>query len=457
MYDCNEAQQLLKAGVRPAARPPERALLGFHIVNCADCRAVLQRILDAENALLLASLLADEPPEPVVAVQPKPRWRWIGLAFAVMLGIATFGVWWLGFSHASTNASNAVSATALVVPTEASIFQPPPSAVPSSVAFPTFEPYPIASPSLAAFPTTEYLLPPTPPPAPPATFVPRTASPPLANPAAEPSMLGAINILLLGLDRRPDEIGVSRSDSLIVVHIDPISKTVAMVSLPRDLWVTLPEPYNYPVKINAAYMNGETDGGAAGGAEVARQTVSAAIGQPIQHVIVTTFEGLIKIVNHLGGVDITVEKEIYDPTYPTWDYGYMVAHFLPGRQSMDGETALIYSRTRHADSDFERGKRQQQVLLAIAVKLRQQLRSSDFVTRLTLISDLQNDLEYTSLDPLTVTQLAILMPEIQPEAVRRDSVDLRYGYEDMTYDGAYIIQPDLPAIQQLVATLFSGK
>jgi polyisoprenyl-teichoic acid--peptidoglycan teichoic acid transferase len=167
---------------------------------------------------------------------------------------------------------------------------------------------------------------------------------------------------------------------------------------------------------------------------------------------------MIKTVDALGGVEIDVQTEIYDAEYPTFDYGYMVAHFLPGRQTMDGATALIYSRTRHADSDFARGRRQQQVILAIAEKLRGRLQEDDMIANMALINELYGYLEYTDLSLPEAVRYGQQLGAIDPGSVARASVDLDYGYATSTLDGAYIIEPDLPAIQQLAADLFgAGK
>jgi len=171
-------------------------------------------------------------------------------------------------------------------------------------------------------------------------------------------------------------------------------------------------------------------------------------------VVVTTFEEMITMVDLIGGIDVDVPKEIYDSRYPTFDYGYMEAHFLPGMQHMDGATALIYSRTRHADNDFERGKRQQQVLLAIFARLQNLMQANNSVDNIELVSSLYNTLEYTSIDLPTTLRLVLAIQNFEPAGIQRESIDLNYGYETSTSDGAYIIQPDLPAIQSRIAELF---
>lgn len=441
---CSDARRQIAAGVRPGSRPPERVLLGFHLADCASCRAFLELQTPPDDTLLHALLAQTSTDPSTSSVAPPPRFgRWaIGALVLIILvagGIGGRALWARTDVGTPSAASNLAAVPPTFTPNLAAAAGGRLSEPISTVAPPTFTP----PPSATALPT-----------APPS--VTPTASPtPSSTP--EPAQLGTMNILLLGLDRRPQETGPSRTDSLMIVHLNPLSGTVALLSLPRDLWVPLTE-YGYSAKINAAYSAGEenNNGDPSQAARVARQTVSELIGQPIDYTIVTTFQGLINSVDRLGGIEINVQKEIYDPTYPTFDYGYMIAHFLPGRQTMDGFTALVYSRTRHADNDFERAKRQQHVVLALADKLRLRATSGGFVATAGLVKALYNDLEYTDLELPTALQLALAMQALDPASVRRDSVDLRYGYETSTTDGAYIIAPDVPAIQQLVADLFGN-
>ncbi len=179
----------------------------------------------------------------------------------------------------------------------------------------------------------------------------------------------AINVLLLGNDRRPGEDGIPRTDAIMVILADPQQQRIAMLSLPRDLWVDIPS-YGAS-RINAAYVLGEQYNAPGGGLWVARDTVSNLLGIPIHYVVMVDFEGFISLVDVLGGINVYVEKELYDTTFPTMDYGYTTVHFLPGMQFMDGYTALTYSRIRHPDSDFMRTSRQQAVIVGIASRLRE--------------------------------------------------------------------------------------
>jgi polyisoprenyl-teichoic acid--peptidoglycan teichoic acid transferase len=185
-------------------------------------------------------------------------------------------------------------------------------------------------------------------------------------------------MLLIGIDERPDfpEEGV-RGDSLIVMRVDPAGGWVSLLSIPRDTLVEVEELG--PAKINAAYAYGYNNAeglygagtsarqaGMAHAAEAARRLLNTNIDYSAQ----VNFDGFARVVDTLGGITIDVPRRIVDNEYPTADFGVMQVVFEPGPQRMDGERALIYARTRHADSDFGRGERQQQVLRAILDELR---------------------------------------------------------------------------------------
>ncbi len=180
----------------------------------------------------------------------------------------------------------------------------------------------------------------------------------------------ALNVLLMGVDQRPGETYPGRTDAIMIAHIDPQTQRVALLSLPRDLIVTIPGYGS--ARINAASVYGAQAGGVGGGIQLMRETVSQLLGIPIHYVVRVDFNGFIGAVDAIGGVTIDVQQELYDPYYPTMDYGHKEVHFLPGLQDMDGETALIYSRIRHMDSDFARMRRQQQVIIGILEQVREQ-------------------------------------------------------------------------------------
>jgi LCP family protein required for cell wall assembly len=189
-----------------------------------------------------------------------------------------------------------------------------------------------------------------------------------ANPTAVASSnlsSGRFNILVMGVDQRPQN-EASRSDTLILVSVNPISKTVAFMSIPRDMAVQIPG-YGED-KINSAYFYGEYYKEPGGGPGLAVATVEQLFKVPIKYYLTVNFDGFQKIVDAVGGIDIDVPYAITDDEYPTPDEKTITIHFDAGLQHMDGARALIYARTRHADGDFARQTRQRQVILAVRSK-----------------------------------------------------------------------------------------
>lgn len=173
-----------------------------------------------------------------------------------------------------------------------------------------------------------------------------------------------LNILVLGVDKRADG-GDQNADVIIIAHLDLVNHRLSGVSLPRDLLVEIPGVGED--KINGSYNYGvlaSPDDPVAGVAKV-RDTVESVFGIPIDGYVLIDFDGFSDVVDAMGGITVDVPYEILDNEYPTEDYGVTTIHFDPGVQDMTGEQALIYVRTRHADSDDARRERQLDVIRSI--------------------------------------------------------------------------------------------
>jgi polyisoprenyl-teichoic acid--peptidoglycan teichoic acid transferase len=275
---------------------------------------------------------------------------------------------------------------------------------------------------------------------------------PLAEPTPIPESDVSINILLMGTDARVGE-DISRTDAMILVHLDSRSNRVGMLSFPRDLWVSLPG-YGKN-KINAAYPTGEKQIGAGYGPALAKETVARLTGLPVQRFVLINFEGFKTLIDRLGGVYIDVPKAIDDPKYPTDDYRTIKIHFDAGRQLMDGETALIYSRTRHADSDFGRNQRQQQVLMAIFDRVREQ----GLLTQLTSLdtyTDALRDYVRTDLSRSEMLQLASVGPRLQAENIQRYTISPKMVAEQLR-PSYRLVLTDPNGLKQLVRTMLGDS
>ena len=127
------------------------------------------------------------------------------------------------------------------------------------------------------------------------------------------------------------------------------------MSLPRDLWVSIP---NYgPQRINVAH--------AVGGPDLTKRTINATFGVPVQYYARVDFRGFEELIDSMGGVIVDVERPVKDDAYPTEDYGFKRIYYAPGPQLLDGRHALEYARSRHGSNDFSRARRQQSVLVSL--------------------------------------------------------------------------------------------
>jgi LCP family protein required for cell wall assembly len=266
------------------------------------------------------------------------------------------------------------------------------------------------------------------------------------------SALAPINILLLGTDDRPDEVGPARTDTLILLTLDPQSSTAGMLSLPRDLWVNIPG-FNTAGKINTAYGLGERSA-AGSGPQTVMDTVSNFIGYPVDYYVRIDFQGFVKTVDLIGGIDIMVPTTIHDDEYPTADYGVEIFHLDAGLQHLDGETALKFARTRHADDDYGRARRQQAVIRAVLDKvLRADMVASLLPKAWQLVSTMRSSIDTNIPIPVQL-ELASYMREAALQEIRQDVLDARYGEEKITDETGWILIPDREKVRAAVERFF---
>lgn len=440
---CSAARALIDQ--RQNANDVSRQLddLTFHIASCSDCRAYRAAHLPAvlDDATFLQRLF-DEPSlveykEPAVISRPvvthraaiqapfqrfAPSWR--SLFKFIIITITTIVVLIIGgLAGALAMIHNNMQAL-IVTPTALLSAQMRPTAASVSARaaqatiVPTMRPSPMPQ-----FAGRAPVLP---------TLLPTTKLP-------YPPQSKAINVLLLGSDLRPDETGNARTDTILVVRIDPEHQRIALLSLPRDLIVSIPG--HGQARINSA--------NAVGGIDLVRQTVSNLLDIPIDYYATINFDGFIAVVDAVGGIDIDIPTELYDPAFPTLDYGYIEAHFLPGKQHMDGATALMYSRIRHPDSDYDRIKRQQQVLLAIGIRLQQEnvLQS---IQRLVSITGALRGYVQTDMPEDTMLGLGWSVRSLSPSTVERYTLGANQVNEGVIAGDPYASFAVPGAIEDLV-------
>jgi LCP family protein required for cell wall assembly len=291
------------------------------------------------------------------------------------------------------------------------------------------------------------LKPPAPVPAP------APAAPPAPAPNVELpewSSHGRVNVLLMGVDKRDSDKDPLRTDTMMVLTIDTEAHTAGLLSLPRDLWVEIPG--HGTERINAAYEIGESLK-AGGGPDLARKTVEQFLGVPIQHYVVVGFQGFQRLVDQLGGVVVDVERPIKDDEYPDGDYGLRRIYFQPGPQRLTGETALWYVRTRHADSDFGRARRQQQLLLG----LRKQALQLNLLPKAPGILSALSDTIKTDLRPAEILGLVRVAKDIDTSSLTNRVIDESMTTNWVTPAGAQVLLPDRAAVRRLVQEVFGTQ
>jgi polyisoprenyl-teichoic acid--peptidoglycan teichoic acid transferase len=245
-----------------------------------------------------------------------------------------------------------------------------------------------------------------------------------------------VNLVILGSDARPGE-SVGRADTILIVSLDPDTGTAILLSLPRDLYVYIP---GWRVdRVNVADVRG--------GADLVALTLRYNLGLEIDHFVRVNMSGFTTIVDLLGGIQVQSTGYLRDECGGVWrEYGV-------GSYSMDGFTALCYVRMRKTSSDFDRLRRQQEVLLAVFRKVI----NLNGLARLPELWGQFNRLVQTDMSLDQVLRLAPLAATLgsDPERIRRYSVDGgMVSAWTVPYSGAAVLLPHHLAIQSMLDQAF---
>ncbi len=276
-----------------------------------------------------------------------------------------------------------------------------------------------------------------------------------------------INILLLGSDTDQKFTNADGShnylaQSDIVVTIDPATKTVGMLSIPRDFWINVPGSGMH--KLDEAYsLGGPAIGTGAyspGGVALSRLTIFQDFGIPINYYAWVGLDGFVKVIDTVGGVDVDVLHPITDDNYPddvgnnTGDlYAYKRLYISPGPQHLSGPEALEYVRSRHADlvGDFGRSARQQQVLSALKTKLN----NPDIVSKLPEIANDLNGYVKTDMQLSDVFKLMNFARSMNSNSINRIILGPPYSVDGNTTDGQSVVFPNCGKIVPAIAQMFA--
>ena len=171
-----------------------------------------------------------------------------------------------------------------------------------------------------------------------------------------------LDLIILGMDGRQGEGFEARTDSFMILGVSPADLQLSLLSIPRDVFIETP---GYGLwRINTINRDAELSEPGSGPALVKAAIANSFPIQPDRYMRIN-FDGFTATVDALGGIDVDVPRLLVDYQYPDGPDGTITVEFQPGWQHMDGARALMYARTRHADDDYQRAARQQQVLAGI--------------------------------------------------------------------------------------------
>ncbi len=265
---------------------------------------------------------------------------------------------------------------------------------------------------------------------------------------------GRVTVLLLGLDYRDWSAGsdYSRSDTMILMTLDPLAHSAGILSIPRDLWVNIPG-FKHG-KINTAYYLGDAYKLPGGGPGLAVKTVEQFLGIPINYYAQIDFSAFVKFIDEIGGVKIDVPETI---TIDLLGSGSATKKTLqPGLQVLPGEWALAYARARYTHGgDFDRAQRQQQVILGIRDRM---LRLDMLPTLIgkanTLYQQLASGIN-TNLSLDQAIKLALLANQVPTESITRGVIDEGYVLFGRSPDNLSILIPLIDKIHVLRDEIFA--
>lgn len=254
-------------------------------------------------------------------------------------------------------------------------------------------------------------------------------------------LLDRTNVLILGMGGAQHE-GPYLTDTIILASIKPSTKQIGLLSIPRDLYVPIPN-YGWR-KINSANALGVAE--SKDGGLLTSKVVSNVFDLPIHYWARVDFNLFKEMIDELGGVEIEVEQGFVDNQFPGVNFSYRVVSFEKGLQTMDGERALQFARSRHGtnreDSDFARAKRQQKILYAIKEKFEKE----DIISQPRKIWGFYNALKdnlSTNLDLSQSIRLAKLIAEVDYEDIVTKVIETEPNgplKSEITLQGAFVLK-----------------
>ena len=262
-----------------------------------------------------------------------------------------------------------------------------------------------------------------------------------------------INILLTGIDSSSTR-SHALNDTLLVVSIDPTTGGIAMVSFPRDM-SRLPTPTGgrFDGKINSlmSYANAHPSKYPGGGMDALTTEIGYLLGAKIDYYASVDLEGFRKLIDKVGGVTVTVKKAIHDPAYGGWDTpGKVGFDITVGKHHLDGEEALAFVRSRKTTSDFDRARRQQQLLLALQHKMT----DPAMIPNLPGILQAATKTLKTNFPPDQLSMMLELARKTDEDSIKRYVLSAPYTTHPTNITSTYILVPNMDRIAKLSISIF---
>ena len=264
-------------------------------------------------------------------------------------------------------------------------------------------------------------------------------------------------ILLLGIDKRQgmEQERAFRTDTMMLITIDPVGNNLGMLSIPRDLWVNIPG-FESRDRINTANFKGDAFRIPGGGPSLAMETIAVNLGIQVDNYIRINFTAFESLINEIDGIEVDVPQAIEDPRYPDCCTGYDPLYIPEGVTHMDGSLALKYARTRATyGGDFDRAARQQQVLLAVRDKILTMKMLPKLIARAPKLYSTLSGSYDTDLTLENIVDLMGLVREIDSENIQSEVINGDYLMNEFTTsEGAQVVLLDSQAFRKLREQMF---
>jgi len=251
--------------------------------------------------------------------------------------------------------------------------------------------------------------------------------------------LDRLNVAILGIRGADDPNGGLLTDTIMIISIEPKTGRTALISIPRDLYVNVPY-HDHKNKINEIYVEGIKDDGWKNGLKYSEKAISDVTGLDIHYAASVDFKAFKEIIDILGGVRITLAR----PFSETNQFEEGVIELPAGSQTINGDTALLFARARFSTSDFDRAKRQQQLLIAIKEKAFSLGVISNPLKIISILNSLGNHVR-TDAELWEIKELITVVREMDTTNIQRKVFDtskegLLYASRDK--NGSYILLPE---------------